>query len=66
VCRNKKYIWGCSGEKTQFEGSRHRWEDNIKMHLIATGWKGADWVNLVWDDKWQAVYTVKFWIFLSS
>jgi hypothetical protein len=24
-----------------------RWEDNIKIHLIAVGWGGMDWIHLV-------------------
>jgi hypothetical protein len=38
-------------EKRPLEGSTHRWEDNIKMHLGAAGWIGADLINLVQDDK---------------
>ena len=54
-------------EKRPLEGSMHRWEDNIKMHLGVVGWKAADLINVVKDkDKWQALYTVKFWIFLTS
>ena len=37
------------------------------MHLGVVGWKAADLINVVKDkDKWQALYTVKFWIFLTS
>jgi hypothetical protein len=54
-------------ERRLLEGSRHRWEDNIKMHLGAVEWKAADLINLFKDkDKWQALYTVKLWIFLPS
>jgi hypothetical protein len=28
---------------------KHRWEDNIKMHLKVTGWVGMDWIYLVQD-----------------
>jgi hypothetical protein len=28
---------------------RHRWENNIKMHLRGIGWGGMDWSYLVWD-----------------
>jgi hypothetical protein len=29
--------------------SRHRWEDNIKMHLRDIGWGGMDWIDLAQD-----------------
>jgi hypothetical protein len=28
---------------------KYRWEDNIKMDLKDTGWKGMDWIRLTWD-----------------
>jgi hypothetical protein len=28
---------------------RHRWVDNIKMHLKEIGWDGMDWIDLVQD-----------------
>jgi len=35
---------------------RHRWEDNIKMHLQEIGWGGLDWIDLTEDrDRWLAV-----------
>jgi hypothetical protein len=35
---------------------RHRWEDNIKVHLKETGLEGVDWIHLAHDrDKWQAL-----------
>jgi hypothetical protein len=34
---------------------RHRWKDNIKMHLQEVGW-GMDWIELAQDrDRWRAV-----------
>jgi hypothetical protein len=40
---------------------RRRWEDNIKMDLLAVGWGGAQ-TGLIWlriGDRWRAlVYTV--------
>jgi hypothetical protein len=26
---------------------RRRWEDNIRMDLRETGWKGVDWIHLL-------------------
>jgi hypothetical protein len=35
---------------------RRRWEDNIRMHLRDTGWKGVDWILLVQDrDRWRSL-----------
>jgi hypothetical protein len=32
--------------KRAFGRPRCRWEDNIKMNLRKTGWKGLDWMHL--------------------
>jgi len=35
---------------------RHRWEDNIKMHLQTVGSEGMDWIELAQDkDRWRAL-----------
>jgi hypothetical protein len=35
---------------------RHRWEDNIRLNLRETGWKGVVWIHLAQDrDRWRAV-----------
>ena len=35
---------------------RHRWEDNIKMHLQGVGCGGMDWTDLAQDrDSWRAL-----------
>jgi hypothetical protein len=35
---------------------RHRWEDNIKMHLQEVGCGGVDWIEVAQDrDRWRAV-----------
>jgi hypothetical protein len=35
---------------------RHRWEDNIKMHLRETGCGSMDWIDLAQDmDQWRAL-----------
>jgi hypothetical protein len=33
-------------------GDRHRWEDNIKIHLEEIGYDGVDWIHLV-EDRYQ-------------
>ena len=38
------------------EGSRRRWEDNIKMDLEEVGRVCADWMELVQDsDRWRSL-----------
>jgi hypothetical protein len=32
--------------KMLFGITRHRWEDNIKVHLKEIGRKGVDWIDL--------------------
>jgi hypothetical protein len=35
---------------------RHRWEDNIKMHLGEPGWRGVDCFGMAQDrDKCRAI-----------
>jgi hypothetical protein len=35
---------------------RHRWVDNIKMHLREIGWGSMDWIDLTQDkDQQRAV-----------
>jgi hypothetical protein len=42
--------------KRPLRTSMRRWEDNIRMDLRETGWKGVDWMHLAQDrDKWQAL-----------
>jgi hypothetical protein len=34
-------------------GPRHRWEDNIKMHLEEVRWEGVDWIDMAQDkEQW--------------
>jgi len=28
---------------------RHRWKDNIEMHLEEMGWESVDWIDLAED-----------------
>jgi hypothetical protein len=42
--------------KRQLERPRHRWEDNIKMHLQEVGFRVMDWIELAQDrDRWWAL-----------
>jgi hypothetical protein len=35
---------------------RHRWEDNIRLHLKYIGWKVVDWIYLTQDrDQWRVL-----------
>jgi hypothetical protein len=35
---------------------RHRWEDNIKIHLQEGGYEGVEWIELAQDkDRWRAI-----------
>jgi hypothetical protein len=35
---------------------RSRWEDNIRMGLMETGWESVDWMNLAEDrDQWRGL-----------
>jgi len=38
---------------------RPRWENNIKMDLLAVGYGGMDWIDLAEDrDRWRALVNV--------
>jgi len=41
-----QYLVGKHEGKILLEGSRRRWEDNIRMDLRKTGWEGIDWMHL--------------------
>jgi len=42
--------------KSPFGRPRHRWEDNIKMHLQEVGYGVIDWIQLAQDrDSWRAL-----------
>jgi hypothetical protein len=49
-------VWKPEG-KSPLERSRHRWEDNIKMHHQEVGWGGVmDWIDLAkYGDRWRAL-----------
>jgi hypothetical protein len=35
---------------------RHRWEDNIRMHLREIGWKGVDWMHQIqYRGQWRGL-----------
>jgi hypothetical protein len=34
---------------------RHKWEDDVRMHLREMGWDDEDWIHLAPDrDQWRA------------
>jgi hypothetical protein len=35
---------------------RHRWEDNIKMVLIETGWGVMDWITLAQNKDQRSIF----------
>jgi len=42
--------------KRSLRRPRHRWEDNIKMHLQEVGGGRGDWMELAQDrDRWRAL-----------
>ena len=44
--------------KRPLGGTRHRWENNIKMCLHELGCGGMDWIELAQDrDRWLALVT---------
>ena len=50
VCLVRKFE-----EKRHLGRSRHRWEDNIKMHLREVGCDAGLWIDLAQDRvQWQA------------
>jgi hypothetical protein len=55
---NEKYriLVGKPEGKRQLGRPRHRWVDNIKMHLREIGWDGVDWIDMAQDrDQWRAL-----------
>jgi hypothetical protein len=45
--------------KTPLGRPRHRWVDNIIMHLTEVGWGGLDWVDLAQDrGQWRAIVNI--------
>jgi hypothetical protein len=44
------------GGKRPLRRPGHRWEDNIRMDLRETWWKGVGWMHVAQDrDEWQAL-----------
>jgi hypothetical protein len=53
--RDEKYriLVGKPEQKRPHGGSRHRWEDDIRMDLSETEWEDVDWIHVVHDrDLW--------------
>jgi hypothetical protein len=51
ACMGKKknaytILVGKPEEKTLLGRHRYRWEDNIKMDLMETGWGAMNWIHL--------------------
>ena len=60
-----RVLVGKSEGKRPLGRPRHRWEDNIKMHLQEVGGRRGDWMELAQDiDRWRAlVARVRdFWV----
>ena len=55
-----KVLVGKPEAKRPFGRSRHRQEDNIKMHLQEVGCGGVEWMRLAqdWDKLWALVNVV--------
>jgi hypothetical protein len=41
--------------KRTLRGSRHRWEDNVKMDLREVEFWDVDWIHLAYDRDWWQV-----------
>jgi hypothetical protein len=39
-----KILVGKPEGKRPLERLRHRWEDNVRMHLREMGWESVDWI----------------------
>jgi hypothetical protein len=51
-----RVLLGKSEGKRPLGGSKHRWEDNIKMDLEEMGFWGMDWIELAqYRDSWWAL-----------
>jgi hypothetical protein len=51
-----RVLVGKSDGKRPLGRPRHRWEDNIRMHLQEMGCGGMDWIGLAQDrDRWRAL-----------
>jgi hypothetical protein len=45
--------------KTPLGRPRHKWMDNVKIHLGDNGWGGVDWIGLAQDtDEWKVFVNV--------
>jgi len=62
ICR--VFVGKTEGERPHGR-PRHRWEDNINMHLQEAGYGSMDWIELAQErDRWQALVNVvmNLWI----
>jgi hypothetical protein len=42
-------FWLENLEGTSLGRPRHRWKDNMKIHLKEIGWEGVDWIYVAQD-----------------
>jgi len=51
-----RFLVGKPERRRPLERARHKWEDNIKMHLQKVECRGTEWIKLVQDrDRWWAI-----------
>jgi hypothetical protein len=51
-----RVLVGKSEGKRPLGRPRHRWDDNIKMHLQKVGWCHGDWMELAQDrGRWRPI-----------
>jgi hypothetical protein len=54
-----KVLMGKPKGKIPLARPRHRWEDETRMDLGETGWRGVEWIQMAQDrGQWQAVVNV--------
>jgi len=62
ICR---VLVGKSEGKKSLGRSRHRWGNNIKLHLQEVGCGGMDWIELVLHrDRWRTlvIAVLNLWV----
>jgi hypothetical protein len=51
-----RFLVGKPNRKRPLGRPRHRWVDNIRMHLGEVGWGDVDWIGLAQDRyRWRAL-----------
>jgi hypothetical protein len=49
-------FWWENTGKGNLEDNERRWEDNIKLDLKESGWKGVDWIDVAQDIIFLSLY----------